>query len=272
MTTSSHSTLFTSRLRRSLVQNIFFFTLVVSLLSILPAGASSQEIDCLTCHRKLKNEKVVHAALDMGCTSCHTGIDAKKVPHRKTNKIAKGLSAEQPELCYGCHDMALFTKTNVHAAVGMGCTGCHNPHSSKIEKLLRADGSELCLTCHDAAPFSKKQVHAPVAGGMCVSCHSPHSSDFMAILVKKPYDLCLDCHSEVTKKPHAIVGFGSARHPLGEQKKDKKGELKDLMDPARPDKPFYCGSCHDPHSTDVNKLLRFNARSGMDLCTHCHKM
>jgi predicted CXXCH cytochrome family protein len=99
----------------------------------------------------------------------------------------------------------------------------------------------------------------------------------MAILLKKPYDVCLDCHAEITKKQHAIVGFGTGRHPLGELKKVKKDktkefEMKELMDPARPGKPFYCGSCHDPHSTDVNKLFRFNARTGMDLCMKCHKM
>lgn len=253
-------------------RNIASALLIGVLFVVAPFTASSQEVDCLKCHSKLKKEKTVHAALEMGCTTCHTGINAKVVPHTKSGAIDKGLSAEQPDLCYGCHDKNLFTKKNVHAAVGMGCTGCHNPHSSKNEKLIKAEIPDLCFGCHDKAAFTRKNTHPPVAGGMCLSCHNPHSSDQMALLIKKPYDLCLDCHNEVPKKSHAT----SQKHPLGgDQKKVKKGkavELMDMQDPARPGKVFYCGSCHDPHSTDVNRLLRFGAKSAMDLCSNCHKM
>jgi predicted CXXCH cytochrome family protein len=40
----------------------------------------------------------------------------------------------------------------------------------------------------------------------------------------------------------------------------------------RPGKPFYCGSCHNPHSTDSPLLFRFNAKSQTELCINCHKM
>jgi predicted CXXCH cytochrome family protein len=257
-------------------------TIFSFLLMLVPLAVSAQDSDCLKCHAKLKKEKVIHAALDMGCESCHSGIDAKSVPHKKTNKIAKGLSADQPNLCFGCHDKATFSRKNVHAAVSMGCTGCHNPHSSKNAKLLISDAPDLCFSCHEKAEFSKKTIHAPVQGGMCLSCHTSHSSDEMALLLKKPVEACLECHPDVPKKPHAIAGFSSKWHPVGVPKpesvtkKDQKGnqqkQEKELKDPARPDKPFYCGSCHNPHSTNTPKLLKFNARSTMELCTACHKV
>lgn len=242
--------------------------------------AYAQQPDCLKCHGRLDKEKVVHAAMGMGCSSCHTTIDASKIPHKKTNNIAKGLSSEQPDLCYGCHDKGKFSKKTVHAAVGMGCTGCHNPHSSKNEKLLTSGMPGICLSCHDKAEFGKKTVHAPVAGGMCMSCHSPHSSDEIALLNKKPIEVCIECHPDVTKKPHAVAGISSGRHPLGEPKKIRKKENNKWVetqmaapdDPARPGKPFYCGSCHNPHSSDGPKLFRHNARSAMDICMNCHKM
>jgi len=226
---------------------ILFVALALSILVPL-AAASDKEIDCLKCHAKLKSGKVVHQALDMGCPTCHTGIDARTVPHKKTNKIARGLSGEQPDLCYGCHDKAMF---------------------------------------------SKKTVHPPVAGGMCLSCHSPHSSDQMALLLKAPLEVCLECHPDIPKKKHAIAAFSSASHPVGlpkivikkgnKEKAEKEvagkeaaeKEIKEeriLMDPSRPDKVFYCGSCHNPHSTPGPHLLRFNATSTMGLCSHCHKM
>lgn len=262
-----------------------FAALLLSLL--IPFAASAQEIDCLKCHAKLKSEKVVHAAMDMGCLTCHTGIDANKVPHKKTNAINKGLSAEQPELCYGCHDKALFSKNNVHAAVGMGCTGCHNPHSSRNARLLTAEPPALCVTCHDKAEFNKKNAHSPVAAGMCLSCHSPHASDEMALLLKKPVEVCLECHPDVPNKPHAIAGFSSRSHPVGmpepvvvPRKSKKKNQepapepkpAPEVTDPARPGKVFYCGSCHNPHSSNSPKLFRYKALSTMELCVNCHKM
>jgi len=271
------------------------------------ASAAAAEINCRSCHGKLGKEKFQHAALGMGCLTCHSAIDASAMPHKKTNTIARGLTAEQPDLCYGCHDAAMFGKKTVHAAVSMGCTGCHNPHSSKQDKLLiaeqpdlcygchdkamfskktvhaavgmgctgchnphstdgpkllKSDPPGLCFTCHDKAEFSRKNVHVPVAGGMCMTCHTPHSSDTMALLTKEPVVLCLECHAAVEQKPHVIKGITGAGHPLGKGNK---------MDPKRPDKKFYCGSCHDPHSSDSGKLYRYPAKTKMALCINCHK-
>jgi predicted CXXCH cytochrome family protein len=230
--------------------------------------AFSEEVDCLSCHEELKKEKVVHPAIDMGCATCHSAIDAADVPHKMKNTIAKGLSAEQPDLCYNCHDKAKFTKTNVHAAVGMGCTGCHNPHSSKNARLLVAGVPEVCFNCHDKADFTKKNVHIPVASGECLACHTPHSSDSPFILNKEPLKVCLECHEDVKNRPHAVAGFTVRGHPIGEAiRADKK--VPD--DPARPGKKFYCGSCHNPHSSDSPKLYRYKAKPSFDICIHCHQ-
>lgn len=242
------------------------------------AGPPAQpaEVDCSKCHAGLTvRMKVVHAAVPMGCPSCHGGIaDALKVPHKKTNTIAKGLSAEQPDLCYDCHDKAKFTKKTVHAAVGMGCTGCHNPHASNNEKLLTAAVPDLCFGCHDKAEFSRKNVHAPVAGGMCLSCHAPHSSDYPGLLSKALYSVCFDCHDDVSKQPHAIAGFSQKGHPLGLPKKERKGKKEKLAavkDPKREGKLFSCASCHNPHSSENVKLFRYPGTKAMDLCSNCHK-
>lgn len=244
------------------------------------SNASAVDLDCLTCHRDLTKGSVVHAAVSMGCAACHTAIDTKIFPHKKNWTVARGLSAEQPDLCYGCHAKEAFEKKGVHAALGMGCTSCHSPHSSNTPKLLLSEAPELCFTCHDKALFSKKTTHAPVAGGMCLTCHVPHSSAEVALLANNPYDLCVTCHSEIPGKPHAVAGFSAASHPLGAKKPGKRkskrdassGKTKTLMDPARPGRAFYCGSCHEPHSTESLRLFRFNAKSSMGLCTNCHKL
>jgi predicted CXXCH cytochrome family protein len=100
-----------------------------------------------------------------------------------------------------------------------------------------------------------------------MTCHSPHATDEIALLLKKPVAVCFDCH------PDAVHGQHSPRRqlPIDEQAAGKTRE-PDLQDPARPGRPFYCGSCHTPHSADNFFLFRFDAKTQKELCVHCHKM
>ncbi len=253
-------------MRRKAVYALFFavFTLLFLPVFLCPLSAAEKS-KCLACHKKLTKGKFVHPALEMGCPACHSAIDSRTVPHKKTNALARGLSADQPDLCYGCHDQGMFTKNNVHPAVSMGCTGCHDPHSSKSAKMLKTKVPALCFTCHDETAFTRKVVHPPVAAGNCLICHSPHATDEMALLRKNPVALCLGCHANAAHGQHSP----SRQLPVSEQATGKtKGPV--LQDPARPGKPFYCGSCHDPHSADNATLFRFNAKSSKDFCVHCH--
>ena len=138
------------------------FTLFTLILYFLPAQVNAQ-LDCKKCHKQMATKKFVHTALQMGCESCHTE------PHQKNSKFPKGLSAAAPDLCYGCHDKAKFTKKNIHPPVAGGmCSGCHDPHTSDTPKLLLASGSELCFMCHDKKSFQGKS--APRA---CCRRHVP---------------------------------------------------------------------------------------------------
>lgn len=279
----------------------------ISLLVFLSNTSYAAEIDCLMCHESLIKEKVIHQAIHMGCTICHSAMDAGEIPHKIKNKAARGLSSEQPELCYACHDKAKFTNKTVHAAISMGCTVCHNPHSSKNaklllsgqpdlcytchdktkfngkfmhapvviglcmdchaphrsenEKLLLKQLPDLCYTCHDVSGFNKKNVHMPVAGGMCLSCHNPHASENEILFRQEPVDVCFDCHEDIKYQPHVVSGG----HPIGIAKKDRK-----IDDPLRTGKQFYCGSCHNPHSSDAVKLFRYKVKGAFELCLKCH--
>jgi predicted CXXCH cytochrome family protein len=172
--------------------------------------------------------------------------------------------------CHADHGQKKFE----HAAMAMGCKTCHSdldastvPHKlkGKFAKGLSAEGAALCNNCHEAKMFQGKVVHAPVASGMCTSCHDPHGSDNAGLLTKAPAALCLDCHSDVKKKPHLVAGFSSKGHPIGDEKKPKE-----VQDPLRPGKPFYCAACHEPHAGELPRLSRFG--KGMGQCQKCHKM
>jgi predicted CXXCH cytochrome family protein len=223
-------------------------------------AAEVQPINCLDCHGDLAPEKGAHPAVAMGCASCHTGIDASDVPHKMTNNRARGLSAEQPELCYGCHDKSMFEKKVVHAAVGMGCTGCHNPHASKNPKLLTAEIPGLCYNCHDKGMFSKKVVH-PALGMGCTVCHSPHSSDAPSLLVAPVDKLCVTCHEKQSSGKHIMSRFSAGDdHPV-----------RGKADPSKPSRELSCISCHNPHSSAKQKLFVNESVSSENLCLLCHK-
>ena len=237
--------------------------LSIALLSLfcICSHALAAEVDCLQCHEELTKGKSVHAAVSMGCTTCHTAVDATDIPHKITTKIPKGLSAEQPDLCYGCHDKSLFNKKFVHPAIGMGCTSCHNPHASKYAKLLSSDPPDLCYGCHDKGIFTKKHVHPPVAAGQCLFCHDPHSSD-LAFRLEKPNDvLCDTCQARKSSGKHILAGYGLGdRHPT-----------KGVPDPSHPGKEISCTSCHSViHSSNGKFLFPDEAVRSGNMCLLCH--
>jgi predicted CXXCH cytochrome family protein len=265
-----------------------------------PCSSATGGETCLDCHEELSKGKAVHQAVSMGCTTCHSAIDTSDIPHKVTGKLAKGLSADQPELCYGCHDKTAFSKKNLHAAVSMGCTGCHNPHSSKNARLLVSEPPGLCFNCHEKKKFEGKVTHSPVAAGMCTSCHTPHSGAEEKLLIADLPELCFNCHDKgaFSKKnvhppvaggmclschgPHAteapvLLSKGLNGLCLGCHKGQATGKhvlagfggfhpLEGKSDPSSPDKKMTCVSCHNAHSSDVAKLFQ-----SPGICKRCHK-
>ena len=221
---------------------------------------------CLGCHDDLTEEKVVHMAVKNGCLDCHSNLDASVRPHKNNGKFPHGLDAAQPALCLTCHSKLVANKKMTHAAVGMGCTGCHEPHSSKNAKLLKAAAPALCFKCHDKEDFEGKFVHGPVKSGQCLTCHQPHASDNQGLLKKDRAQMCLDCHDEVKEAPHMIAGFSRKGHPIGDEKR-----AKPVADPMREGKLFYCASCHEPHRSNFEKLRRIDPKLGMLACQKCHE-
>jgi len=214
----------------------------------------ADESPCLGCHDQFKKPgKSVHPALGMGCETCHQAVSGKSHPDEKGSMK---LSQDVPGLCFGCHEQSKFNGKTVHSPVAGGmCTSCHNPHQSGSDKLLMSDQPDLCYNCHDKAMFTKKVVHAAVMMG-CTTCHNPHAGDFQKLLQKPVNALCQTCHAEMASGQHImgqIAGAGGF-HPV-----------KGRRDPSTPGKELSCISCHNPHSSDSEKLFVVP-----DLCTKCH--
>lgn len=228
-------------------------------------GLSSPQPEiCYGCHDQdlFSGKSVVHVPVVSGmCTGCHN-------PHSSVNE--KLLMADLPELCYSCHDHERLTGTVMHKPAQVGlCITCHNPHQANRKALLIQEMPDLCFQCHDEEPFTKKNVHPPVADNLCIYCHNPHASQHDYMLSKKPVELCLDCHPSLAKEPHVLAKRG---HPIGlDQKKIKRSKKSPKKNTKKKEKEFYCGNCHDPHSSNWKNLFKFEANSIFELCIHCHQ-
>jgi len=101
--------------------------------------------------------------LERECNSCH-------------DEHAMGtLTAEQPGLCYQCHEDFASKFAVLHVPVEMGmCTECHHPHQSMSKYLLKNEGQSLCLSCHDASEVLSRDQHDGIGETSCTDCHNPH--------------------------------------------------------------------------------------------------
>lgn len=265
---------------------------------------------CLLCHDAVNEQRVVHFPVEEGeCLSCHN-------VHGSEQPKLLSVGNNQKELCLECHDSYSFEMAFRHGPAAVGaCTSCHNPHASDHEALLEAPIRDNCLACHDdfaAQMQTASMIHPPVVDSPCTDCHNPHSSDTRFNLKKKMPDLCFDCHEEIGEaatqsaiKHQPMEDAGScgnchsthfsresallaipeetlclnchgADSSLTDIEKQLAGE-KTLHGPIQAGE---CAGCHNPHGSDVSRLLRRNYPQGRyfpyqegayDLCLQCHE-
>ncbi|MHB0971856.1 MAG: DmsE family decaheme c-type cytochrome [Thermoanaerobaculia bacterium] len=176
--------------------------------------------------------------------------------------------------CAGCHDevVASFGKT-VHgrafksdaAHATANCASCHigaQEHAAsggeqKPQSLHKGAGADkACLSCHGGKP---NQAHwegsaHEMAGVACAECHNPHDTKAAATKAAAGRatggpgaitEKCLSCHGGQRVAMHQ-----RSSHPM------RDGQME-------------CSSCHNPHGTSGEKLIR--AGSVNELCYTCHQ-
>lgn len=210
---------------------------------------------CLECHDDvMKNYKMnIHYRLkdfelkgfQRGCESCH-GPGAAHAEEGDAAKIFT-FKNEKPDeasaACLKCHKSLDASDWNLsdHAASEVACSTCHPIHKGK--SLVKSD-PYLCLKCHrDIKVKSFYPSHHPIMESKmkCSGCHQHHGSLVKNLKTNERLnDLCLNCHA------------------------DKRGPFVFEHAPVQED----CLSCHDPHGTVANNLLKQNEPF---LCLQCHE-
>jgi len=199
------------------------------------------------------------------------GAATHPVPLEKNTDSAK---------CIECHQDKAKGK-NVHSAIAMGCTSCHEIRVAKDVtrvKLITTTPYALCLTCHadKNAANIKGTVHPPAVRD-CLKCHDPHQSDNKYQLLKptsggKNENLCLTCHTKgldvpATGSRHAALDMGCetchVTHKTGE-----KGKIEFDYHLTKAT-PALCIDCHDPKDASLIKAHQ-GQPFGTANCVQCH--
>jgi predicted CXXCH cytochrome family protein len=200
------------------------------------------------------------------CSLCHKHKDPKK-PGPVTIAGNKG--------CFVCHEdfqELLGARRFKHPMAEAACTTCHNPHSSTQKKLLHASPPGLCLQCHTGiqrlSALRSKHAGAVTEGAACLNCHDPHASNVEHLLSRLPFDQCVQCHGKDGLKDAAGAQLTNIRKLL-ERNAAHHGPV------AQKD----CSACHEPHGSDLFRLLNapypsafyapFDVKS-YEMCFGCH--
>ena len=197
------------------------------------------EVACTECHDDLLGGKVQHApAADGECDSCHEMTTTE-------NGTTVSLSMPIGELCVFCHDdvAEALGRPQGHGAIQVfGCAVCHDPHASNYPLLLRREGKDLCQECHLGSSLERSPGGGPVPL-------------FGKRLVPSA---AFDKVPKVPIRAQDVRGHPVAKHPL------EAGR-----NPLRPEEPFWCASCHEPHAA-VRKSLLIGPAKG-SFCLQCHR-
>lgn len=191
---------------------------------------------------------------EAACAACHR-MEAD------LNDLYPGKPEDSP--CYQCHQRK-GKGAYRHKPVSAGaCFSCHQVVPGKRKYSIQKPEQTSCFLCHGTKQrlWDDKRVHhGPTALGNCSLCHDPHGSEWPSLTKRHPTELCLSCHEDKKSGLHVIAGFFGKGHPM---KADKN--------PLKPDRPFSCAGCHNPHAGDTMNLLNKDRKSS-GYCQTCHDL
>ena len=186
------------------------------------------------------------------------------------------LKDQNSETCLKCHPTKVQGRF-VHPAVEMGCDNCHQAASTedKTSMSLIETGGTLCAKCHQFN--TDRDLHDPYKSGQCLLCHDPHAGAYQAETRASESALCLGCHSlnrpdvRVNTQADTVSLLDGRVYDLKSWEAAPKIAVNHGEENDGPSAPIAvrksgtanpkgrCLSCHNPHSSRSQHLLRGSA-------------
>ena len=155
--------------------------------------------------------------------------------------------------CDGCHRNVADKGAWRHSStVNQQCLACHQQSLEPLKIGFPTEKvQEFCFGCHTGkkAWLSRKFIHGPITIGGCTLCHNPHGENNRYQLFEEgALTLCLACH-------------GDKEGLVAEKTEDRMPYVHGIVAGGG------CVSCHDPHATDQQFMLK---KPINELCSGCH--
>src|SRR6185312_15852806 len=162
-------------------------------------------------------------------------------------------------LCDGCHSVNYNIETKAVTEWNVGCERCHGPGSDHVKDRNRTSILN---------PARMDYVHA---NDTCIQCHS-QGQPLKNPIAGKYYDWPVGFHvglnlSDFWKLEEHKIGEQSFTHFAEGTAHKNRMQGNDYVQSLMYTRGVTCFSCHDPHGSENDAILR---RPVKELCLTCH--
>ncbi len=178
------------------------------------------------------------------------------------------------EVCQGCHpDQTeafgatsmgrLFLRTPNNAVEKLGCEGCHGPGSAHVDADGKKPGLLVSFEKTDATPVAERNA-------ACLSCHDRTARLYWAGSQHESRNVaCTSCHSVMKQvSERALLARPTVLETCGQCHQQRTAQLARFSHMPLREGKLDCVSCHNPHGSSTEKLLKGNSPN--DVCYSCH--
>lgn len=249
---------------RRLLKRAAVFWGILFIFSSYSVSANPNVADetCLNCHDDYEttlasgphqlSSKTDGAAITIACANCHAGgeVHADDPSVENITNPANSDAFDADKTCSACHQAHLQWGNDgfdQHAGTQMTCMSCHSVHGS-TKNLVLLDDAKFCGKCHVnvSSQFMNRSNHPKKDGNVsCIGCHDISGKNEPNFGFGSGAN-CYSCHPELS-------GPYLYEHEVTSSFSTEGGE--------------GCVSCHDPHGSPNDRLLREPINN---LCQQCH--
>ena len=203
--------------------------------------------------------------------------DENKAKTAKKLEKESGASYVGSQACVKCHKSQfgafaetlhgkVFLKQPRNAAEKLGCEGCHGPASQHIQSKEGDNGG-----ASDIIGFSKESPRAiEDRNAVCLNCHEKSDRTYWNGSTHETRGLaCTNCHQLMEKvSVKNQLAKSTELETCFQCHKDRRAQMVKSNHMPLENGAMTCSSCHNPHGSATDKLLK--EASVNETCYKCH--